>query len=133
MGLSVTLYIPIDAGQDIKPDEPYWENEYHEFYSRNITHNLTEMADKADLYNALWRPHRTMNLSDEDEYSKDIHASDISEHLKAGINKLISDPALYKSYNPSNGWGSYEGLVDFAQTYYDACIKYPKAIVDVSR
>ena len=133
MGLGITLYLPIDAGQEIKPDVPYWENEYHEFHSGNVTHNLTTMADKADLYEALWRPYKLFNVTDDEEYDIEIHAEDIAPKLKAGIDNLLSEPEVYRTYNPDNGWGSYEGLLNFTQKYHEACIKYPKALVDVSR
>ncbi len=32
------------------------KEETNEVYSANITHNLGEMADKAGIYYALWRP-----------------------------------------------------------------------------
>ncbi len=133
MGLSVTLYLPLDAGQEIKPDEPYWENEYHEFFSANTTHNLTEMADKAGLYETLWRPYKLFNVTDEEEYNIEIHAEDISSKIKTGLDKLLSEPEYYKQFDSPNGWGLYVHFIKFVQNYYDACIKYPKSIVDASR
>ncbi len=133
MGLSVTLYIPLDAGQDIDPDEPYWENEYHEFYSGNTTHNLTKMADKADLYECLWRPYRLLGIEEDDEYTAKIYAENISSKIKEGLDKLLSEPEYYKQFDSPNGWGLYIHFIKFVQNYYDACIKYPRALVNASR
>jgi hypothetical protein len=133
MGVNVTLYLPVDAGQEIKPDSPYWENEYHEFYSKNITHNLTEMAEKAKLYEVIWRPYKLFNVTDEDEDGVEIHAKDLVDDLLHGLTLLKSEPEEYKKYNPSNGWGSYDSLVSFAEEYLKACMKYPEALINVSR
>jgi hypothetical protein len=99
-------------------------------YSRNITHNLGKMAGEVKLsngmtlYNVLWRP-------DEQEGLK--YAKDISELLDEGWNILLSEPEHYKQFDPENGWGSYEGLVDYVYTYRNACWDNPDAEVRVSR
>lgn len=98
-------------------------------YSGNITHNLGKMASKVvlsngkTLYDVLWRP-------DENEM---VFAKDISELLDEGFNILLSDPMEYKKYNPENGWGSYDGLVDFVYRYRNACWDNPEAELSVSR
>lgn len=95
----------------------------HEVFHRNITHNLGQMADAANLYAPCWRP-------DEIGVTK---ASQLIEPLKSGLVKLKADPAYFQTFNPSNGWGDYEGLVDFVESYLVACEKYPNADVGVSR
>jgi hypothetical protein len=98
-------------------------------FSHNITHNLNTMAMEVKLggaltlYDVLWRP---------DEHGM-FFAKDISEHLDVGWNILLSDPTKFKSFNPSNGWGSYEGLVDFVYNYRNACWENPEAELSVSR
>jgi hypothetical protein len=92
-------------------------------YRTNITHNLNRMAYIAGIYYALWRPDK-------------IHiqkAQQLIEPLRAGLRELRSEPAIYEKYNPSNGWGSYEGLVHFVEKYLAACEQYPHAWVHVSR
>lgn len=109
MSLDVYLTIP--------PTEPV------EVYSRNITHNLTAMAREAGLYEALWRPEEN-----------GIHkAWQLIEVLREGLNTLLMDPPKFKAHNPSNGWGDYDGLVDFVQQYLAACERNPQADVSVSR
>ncbi len=92
-------------------------------FSMNITHNLGKMAAEADIYEALWRP-------DEAGFSK---AKDLIEPLRAGLTKLKENPAAFEAFNPSNGWGDYDGLVAFVEAYLNACIEYPHADVEVSR
>jgi len=92
-------------------------------YDANITHNLNEMAKEAGIYKYLWRPEEL-----------DIkYARDLTTPLEVGIKLLISNPARFKEFNPTNGWGNYEGLVDFVDKYLDACRRYPNAEVSVSR
>lgn len=95
----------------------------NEVYSRNITHNLNDMARAAGLYDAMWQP-------DEQGWKK---AGQLIEPLRAGLSRLELDPPHFKTYNPKNGWGDYDGLVDFAREYLAACIQYPDADVGVSR
>lgn len=92
-------------------------------YSANITHNLNKMAQEAMLYNCLWRP---------DEHGI-THAHQLIPLLTVGLALLKSDPPRFEAFNPSNGWGSYEGLVGFVSSYLAACEQYPSAEVSVSR
>jgi hypothetical protein len=92
-------------------------------FEYNITHNLNKMANEAGLYEALWRP---------DEIGA-INASQLIEVLQAGLERLRSNPECYRQFNPSNGWGDYEGLVDCVKSYLTACRKYPDAKIRVSR
>lgn len=99
------------------------EPETNEVFSANITHNMTKMADEADLYYALWRP-------DERGWT---HAHHIIPLLTTGLVDLKSSPETFKLLNPENGWGSYEGLVEFVESYLAACKQYPDAKIEVSR
>lgn len=92
-------------------------------YHRNITHNLGKMASEAGVYQAMWRP-------EEQGWTK---ASQLIEPLRAGLALLRSDPDRFKAFNPENGWGSYDGLVEFVESYLSACIEYPDADVSVWR
>lgn len=92
-------------------------------FGANITHNLGEMADAAGVYVACWRP----------EESDWTTAKQLISPLTAGLLALQSDPNKFRELNPSNGWGSYEGLVRFVSRYLDACKEYPEAEISVSR
>lgn len=113
------------------------------FYTDNITHNLNTMADQAGLYEALWRPYRLLagyNILENDheaemefEDNNPVYARDIINHLRIGLKNLVSNPEKYEKFNPDNGWGSYEGLVEFTHNYLNACVNNPDAQVTVSR
>jgi hypothetical protein len=95
----------------------------------NITHNLGVMASHVKLnsgltlYDVLWRP---------DEHGL-YFARDIAEHLDTGWNILMSEPEFFKTWNPENGWGSYQNLCDFVYKYRNACWANPEAELSVSR
>lgn len=92
-------------------------------YHRNITHNLTTMADACGVYHACWRP---------DEIGV-THARQLIQPLTDGLHKLRADPDRYKVYNPPNGWGDYDGLVRFVADYLAACERNPDARVEACR
>jgi hypothetical protein len=88
-------------------------------FDRNITHNLTEMADEAGIYEVLWRPEKNGYL----------HAKDIIPTLKDGLDKLEADPEYYKKFDSPNGWGLYIHFVPFVKAVLNACEEYPDAII----
>lgn len=95
----------------------------YEVFDANITHNLTDMAEVAGIYKHIWRP----------EEVGITFAKELIDPLREGLHKLKSNPDLYKQYNPFNGWGNYEGFVNFVQDYLDACYKYPDSKIKVCR
>lgn len=125
MGLSVYLLGPSRTVECRCSccDHEHVREEREEYWGRNLTHNLIEMADAADLYKVLWRP-------EELGFTK---ASMMIEPLKGGLAKLISDPTCFKKFNPPNGWGSYELLVSFMRSYLSACQDYPDAEICADR
>lgn len=92
-------------------------------FEKNITHNLNRMAEAAGIYNALWNPEKIGITK----------ASQLIPILEEGLAKLKSDPEEYKEYNPDNGWGKYENLVDFTEDYLKACKELPDADISVSK
>lgn len=114
--LSRTAYLSYDKGKTYteQSEDVYWAN---------ITHNLTEMADAAGIYQALWRP----------EEIGITKASQLIDPLTFGLKKLKDDPEFYEKFNSSNGWGLYEHFVPFVSEYLQACIDSPDADVSVSR
>lgn len=107
---------PIVAMFDAEEDEV-------QVFSANITHNLNTMADNAGIYRYLWRP----------EELEITHANQLIEPLQKGLLRLQKHREHFEQFNPSNGWGTYEGLVEFVQEYLHACVRYPEAEIYVSR
>jgi hypothetical protein len=75
------------------------------------------------LYSILWRPDE-QNLST---------AGQLIPYLEEGLKYLEENPDYLKAFNPQNGWGSYEGLVEFVRDYLAACKKWPSAEIHISR
>ena len=94
-----------------------------EVYSDNITHNLTKMASEVGIYKYLWRP----------EELDITTALQLVIPLSAGLGLLEGNPEKWKKFNPSNGWGTYKGLVRFVRDYWQACKRYPDAVIHVYR
>jgi hypothetical protein len=92
-------------------------------FDANITHNLNKMAEAAGIYKHLWRP-------DELGITK---AKELIAPLTNGLGDLKSRPEAFKQYNPENGWGDYEGLVNFVSEYLAACEANPEAEIGISR
>ena len=92
-------------------------------FESNITHKLTAMADAAGLYRALWRPNE-MEL---------VKAEQLIPILVAGRETLVTRRADMEALNPSNGWGSYDGLLRVVDEYLAACREHPDADISVSR
>ncbi|MFZ2992445.1 MAG: hypothetical protein WA061_01905 [Microgenomates group bacterium] len=97
-------------------------NRPKEVFEWNITHNLNEMASHADLYDPCWHPE---NLGIET-------AGELIPFLESGLMKLKSAETFFKSFNPSNGWGDYDGLVIFVEAYLKACKENPDAKIRIS-
>lgn len=133
--LTRKLYLSYDRGKTYTEQEEY-------VYSANITHNLGNMAGKAGIYEALWRPYRLRNdysmqenSSDEYKFEEEctILASDIIPLLEKGLADLKERPEYFEKFNSPNGWGTYEHFVPFVENYLNACKEFPNSIVKVSR
>lgn len=92
-------------------------------YTGNITHNLTEMAEQAEIYKCLWRPN-------ENGFKV---AKDLIKSLEKGLKLLKESPNFYKKFNSPNGWGVYKDFVPFVEEVLCACKKHPNAIVETDR
>ena len=106
MSLDITLldYIPYDV------------------FTINITHNLQRMAMEANLYKYLWNPD-----------DKPLIARDMIIPLEKGLEILKAAPDYFKQFNPENGFGNYEDLVNAVECYITACKAHPNAKVMVWR
>ncbi len=93
-----------------------------EIFTKNITHNCNKMMIAATdaLYDALYN-------------SDGREARDIIPALTYGLTKLTQNQEEIKKLEPSNGWGSYDGLIDFVCDVLGACVKNPNATIYVGR
>jgi len=97
--------------------------ENKQVYWSNITHNLNTMANKAGLYECLWRPNEQGMT----------HARDLIEPMEKGLALLKNNKGRFEKFNASNGWGTYEQFVPWVEDYLEACKEYPNAKVETSR
>ncbi len=95
------------------------DDDNHTVFHANITHNLNTMAEAAGIYKALWRPEE-VNIET---------AEQLIAPLRTGLAWLQTEPEHFKQFNPQNGWGDYNGLVEFIADYLRACTRYPAAKV----
>lgn len=120
-----TVELSLEEAKELYPDITIEEQEFgtDDLFRYNITHNLAEMADKAGIYKELWRP----------EEIGITEAHQLIVPLRNGLNKLKSDRKWFETFNPDNGWGNYDLLVQFVFSYLEACCSFPDAKVEVSR
>ena len=91
-------------------------------FEANATHNLGPMARAAGIYSVLWRP---------SENGIDT-AGQLVEPLTRGLADLAMNEDGMRKLEPSNGWGSYEGFVQFVRSAIDAAKEHPAATVHAS-
>lgn len=53
--------------------------------------------------------------------------------LDAAVAQMKAQPDEYRALNPSNGWGTYEGCLEFLEELRDTCAANPNATVRVCR
>lgn len=92
-------------------------------FEANITHNLTQMAEKAGLYKFLWRPEEIPITA----------ARQLIDPLRVGLEQLGADPEYFKQFNDPDGWGTYEHFVSCVKKCLAACELHPEADVRTSR
>lgn len=104
------------------------EVETNEFWYGNITHNLTEMAEDClsfeeeyqhyNLYDLLWRETQVPFTG--------VYLNIYIAHLAYCLCILKNDPDHFKKFNPENGWGTYEQLVNFVEEFIKALVTMPE-------
>ena len=106
--------------------------------SINITHNLNTMAiqcyiqfnesgysqKQISLYDLLWRPLEQGFRKNNELYLKTL--------LKL-YQQLENRPEYYKQYDAENGWGTYEGFLNFVKKAVDLCMEHPDWYINIHR
>lgn len=82
--------------------------------SLSITHNLRGMADELHISQLLWKMPETTG-------------KDLGPLIEQALKELEADPKRFEPFNPPNGWGDYETLVEFLYEIVANCKKYPNS------
>lgn len=59
-------------------------------------------------------------------------ASEAAGVLAAAVERMAANPDDYTPMNPENGWGDYEGALDFLRWMADTAAAYPMTTIKVS-
>ena len=57
-------------------------------------------------------------------------AGEILATLDDMVIAMEAHPDVYRALNPENGWGNYEGALNYIRRFRDACAESPSAIVN---
>lgn len=87
--------------------------------SHNATHNLTPMWSKAGCYSVLYESHGKP-------------AKEILSPLITGLTNMLKNSEEYRKLEPSNGWGDYDGAIEFLVRVIKDCASNPDTIIEVS-
>ena len=105
------------------------DNQYVSEYAwtGNITHNLGKMASNVTpdgkpytLYSLLWG-------------GKYKSCRDLISKLHACILYMLMNKEELKKYNPPNGWGTYEQLLEFTKEFQMACIDNKDCKIEIDK
>lgn len=107
---------------DFSLDCPHCHKSYREW---NFTHNLAIMAEAAGIYQVLWHPNKECSYSWEDDWIEYQTAKEMLPILQAGYDRMLLEPDHYKSFEPSNKWGTYEGFLGVISEIIAACKEFP--------
>ncbi|MFJ4808526.1 hypothetical protein [Streptomyces longwoodensis] len=59
-------------------------------------------------------------------------AGDCIDDLKRAVDDMEQRPHHYRAMNPANGWGNYEGALEYLRELLIACCAHPKAEIHIS-
>lgn len=119
----VLTHFPDAKEEDIE-EKTYEDNTY---FHINLTHNLTEMASQCiirghyitqqgkehiNLYDLMWHPEGNLGLK--------VPTMNYLRDIIDCYEKLLENPNFFKKYNPDNGWGTYEQLLNGIKKYIAA-------------
>jgi hypothetical protein len=94
------------------------KNEKKEEFIANYTYNVSPM-----YYDALG-----FSINDLDG----MNAKEARLLIINALVRMTEEPDKYKAMNPDNGWGNYEGAMNFLSKILLSCIEHPKRTIRVS-
>lgn len=89
----------------------------HEVGEWGCTYNVSPMLRGAGLEMPEWTQ----------EWIEKADSKTIASRLGDTIATLEADPGKFKAMNPSNGWGSYDGLLETLKDIHRVALEYPSA------
>lgn len=87
----------------------------HGEHSWNVTYNLGKMLRAAGF--PEWRA------------LADTPAVEAGGMLRKVADTLKADPDRFREFNPPNGWGDFEGAVEFLESFATGCAEHPEATI----
>lgn len=117
--MSLHIYFLDDEGNDIEVES-----------NLNITHNLTRVVNECGKlwgrkhYELIWRPDELLGVD-----NGKVKVADIIHRLPTLLEDLINNEVELRQYLPSNGWGTFEGLIGFVCDYLKECYKHKEAYI----
>ena len=117
MGLNI--YFLDEVGEDV-------EIESH----LQITHNLNNVVSELgklvgkQYYEVVWRPDELFDLK-----NGEVPVVLVLKLLPDLIKNLLKFEDRLTDYLPSNGWGTFESLIDFLCRYLSECYKHKDAYI----
>lgn len=95
-----------------------------------------EPAEVVDIgnytYNVMPMYAKVMGLR---SLNSDLHgmlAGEAIPILRNGIAYMEDNPLIFQRMNPENGWGDYEGALEYLRKILKACVSNPKCTIRVS-
>lgn len=89
-------------------------------FNANITHNLYDMFDAAKIASILWE-------------GDNLTSKDVLPELIEAYNDMKHRSEYYKKYEAANGWGTYNGALNFLAEVIKGLKENPEAIIECSR
>ena len=62
----------------------------------------------------------------------DAPCSEAAGPLAGAVKRMEADPEKYRAMNPPNGWGDYEGAIDYLRRIAEACASHTKCTLWIS-
>jgi hypothetical protein len=60
-----------------------------------------------------------------------VSAGSAAAKLSAAVKAMEKDPGEYRKMNPENGWGDYEGALEYLRSLANACEQHPACVIRV--
>ena len=117
--MSLSIYFLDNVGEDVEQQ-----------VCLNITHNLNKIVVECgkicsrNYYELIWKPDELFNFP-----NGKVPVKLILNQLPTLIDDLLTKENELKGYLPSNGYGTFDGLIRFLCDYLKECYKQKEAYI----